>query len=278
MSMVAPPADRRFRRAQLRPARRVKAHVRRAFRVARTLGSVLLVLYGAWRGMELIAGAPMLRVAKVSVHGNQRLSTGEVLALVDGLAGRHIIGISLDEWRARLLGSSWVQDVALRRVLPGTVEIEVRERRPMAIGRIDSRLYLVDRTGVVIDEYGPQYADIDLPIVDGLVGASMVGRPIVDERRAELAGRLLGALAGRREIAARVSQIDVSDRRNAVVLLEGDTALLRLGDRDFIERIQSYMELASSLRERVEDIDYVDLRFDERVYVRPVSAATHVRH
>ena len=29
------------------------------------------------------------------------------------------------------------------------------------------RLYLVDERGAVIDEFGPQYANLDLPIVDG---------------------------------------------------------------------------------------------------------------
>ena len=70
-------------------------------------------------------------------------------------------------------------------------------------------------------------------------------------------------------MASQISQIDVSDARNAVVLLEGDPTLIRLGNERFVERLQSYRELAPALREQVPAIDYVDLRFDERVYVRP---------
>jgi len=72
-----------------------------------------------------------------------------------------------------------------------------------------------------------------------------------------------------RNMQTQISQIDVSDSRNAVVLLEGDPTLLRLGNERFVERLRSYHELAAALRERVPAIDYVDLRFDERVYVRP---------
>ncbi|MGE5812975.1 MAG: cell division protein FtsQ/DivIB, partial [Acidobacteriota bacterium] len=75
-----------------------------------------------------------------------------------------------------------------------------------------------------------------------------------------------------RALARRVSQIDVRDANDAVVILDGDTALLHLGDSHFAERLQSYLELAPALHERVPDIDYVDLRFDERVYVRPAKA------
>jgi cell division septal protein FtsQ len=71
-----------------------------------------------------------------------------------------------------------------------------------------------------------------------------------------------------------VSQIDVADLHDAVVLLDGDQALLHLGEDRFLERLQSYLDVASALRERVPDIDYVDLRFDQRMYVRSVA----VRH
>ena len=47
--------------------------------------------------------------------------------------------------------------------------------------------------------------------------------------------------------------------------------MLRLGEQDFVDRIQGYLDLAPALRERVADIDYVDLRFGERLYVRPVK-------
>jgi cell division septal protein FtsQ len=68
-----------------------------------------------------------------------------------------------------------------------------------------------------------------------------------------------------------VSQIDVSDAHDAVVILRGDTVMLRLGEDSFVERIQEYLDLAPALRERLSEIDYVDLRFDGRLYVRPVD-------
>jgi cell division septal protein FtsQ len=76
----------------------------------------------------------------------------------------------------------------------------------------------------------------------------------------------------RRDIADRISEVDVTDPYSAAVILEGDPAVIKLGREDFLERLQSYLELSATLRERVPNIDYVDLRFDQRVYVRPVEA------
>ena len=43
--------------------------------------------------------------------------------------------------------------------------------------------------------------------------------------------------------------------------------------RKFLARLQGYLDLAPTLRERVADIDYVDLRFDDRIYVRPTKGS-----
>jgi cell division protein FtsQ len=269
MPATAPP-DKRFRRAYLRPARKRQgwASWRR-----RALGACVVLAfsgYAAHRATNGFEGLRFFKVQRVVVRENHRLSNGEVLALLGGLRGENVLTVDLDKWRAALLNSPWVDAASLRRTLPSTVDVTVHERTPLGIGRINGSLYLVDEAGVVIDEYGPNYADLDLPIIDGF--SSAPGENNTDVARATLARRLLDALRVR-NMAARVSQIDVSDARNAVVLLDGDPTSIRLGNEHFVERLQSYVELASALRERVPEIEYVDMRFDDRVYVRPAVVA-----
>ena len=272
MPPVAAPADKRFRRAHVKPSGKRRSRLRGAWIVARVVVGLTMVAYAAWRGAALVATAGSLRVTNLTVFGNQRLSTGEVLSLLDGLRGRHILGIDLGEWQQRLQSSAWVEEATLRRVLPATIEVRIRERRPMAIGRVASALYLVDANGIVVDEYGPTYADLDLPMVDGMGGAGP-GKGVMDEARVALAGRVIAGLAARPDLLGKVSLIDVSNAHDAVVMLEGDTAMLRLGEEAFVERLQQYLDLGDALRERVAAIDYVDLRFPERLYVRPAKGA-----
>ena len=270
---VAAPADKRFRRAQIKPAKKRSFVNRQGLRALRLLLVVGVVGYGSYRARDLLLHAGVLQVTKVVVRGNERLATGEVLALVDGLRGQSLVALDLQEWRRTLQKSPWVDDVALRRLLPSTIEIVVTERQPMGIGRVGRELYLVDARGVIIDEYGPNYAEFDLPIIDGLAAVPGAGGPVIDEGRAVLASRLLNAVHARKDFARRISQIDVSNKRDAVVVLEGETALIRLGDENFVERLQAYVDLAPALHERIPAIEYVDLRFDGRVYVRPVAGA-----
>ena len=63
----------------------------------------------------------------------------------------------------------------------------------------------------------------------------------------------------------------MSDVHNGAVILSGDSVLVYIGEDRFLPRLQSYLDLAPVLRERVTQIDYVDLRFEDRMYVRPAG-------
>jgi len=273
VSRVAAPADRRFRRAHVKPARKRRRWEGWLRTLVRSALILTVTVYGIYRGTSVVAHARILQVDRIVVRGNGRLSNGEVLAVLNGLRGENLVWTDLDRWRRRLMASPWVRDAALRRSLPSTVEVDLSERQPVGIGRLKGELYLVDDRGIVIDQYGPQYADLDLPIIDGL-GVAGDASSLTDQARAELAARILISVRERPEIARRVSQIDVTDVHNASVILNGDSAVVYVGEEAFVQRLQSYVGLASALRERVADIDYVDLRFDDRIYVRPVAAST----
>jgi cell division septal protein FtsQ len=268
MSSVAAPADRRFRRAHVKPSRtrRRKGGVKPLLHYGI---AVVAVAYGVYVGSASVAHAHVLRVDRILVRGNQRLSQGEVLAVLSGLRGESLVWADLDRWRQRLLASPWVRDAALRRSLPSTVEVVVWEREPIAIGRLNDEMYLVDDHGTIIDQYGPQYEDLDLPIIDGLAASSSSGGPAIDSARAELAGRVVAALKGNPDIAGRLSQIDVSDVHNAQVIVSGDAAIISLGEDQFLARLESYLDLARALHDHVAEIDSVDVRFENRIYVRP---------
>jgi len=277
VSAVAAPADRRFRRVHVKPARRKRTWPPLAWPAIRYGLVALVASLAVYRGVQVSANAHLLEVNRIVVHGNERLSKGEVLAVLSGLRGESLLWTDLDAWRRRLLSSPWVRDAALRRSLPATVDVVVSERQPIGIGRINGGdMYLVDERGVIIDQYGPQYADLDLPIIDGLAAVNQDGS-LTDERRADLAARLMTALRAKPQVARRVSQIDVTDLHNAAVILSGDPAVIQLGEDQFLPRLQGYLELAPALRERVADIDYVDLRFDDRIYVRPAAAPSALR-
>jgi cell division protein FtsQ len=273
---VAAPADRRFRRPDVRPGRRRRLWKMLAGAAVFAL-ALMVVMAAGWWSVQALRGARWLTIDRMVVRGNSRLSSGEIEALLEGARGQNILLADLDQFRRRLMDSPWVAGATLRRVLPATIEIRVVERTPMAVARLGHGVYLVDSSGVIIDEFGPQYGDIDLPMVDGLVRTPRGGEPVVDPDRALLTHRLLTELRAEKDLWMRVSQIDVSSSHDATVLLDQDPALVHLGETRFAPRLRTYLELAPALHERLEQIDYVDMRFDERVYVKSKGRVREVK-
>lgn len=262
---VSAPSDRRFRRAE-RPARRRRIG-QVAWRVIRIGTPVVLgLLVTGWFGHVLLASR-LLAVDRIVVHGTTRLSGGEVEVLLDGIRGRNLLRVDLNEYRRRVLDSPWVADVSLWRQLPSTIEVRVKERVPMAIARVSDHLFLIDRTGVIVDEFGPQYREFQLPMIDGLMDSPVANKSAPNTARVHLAARFVDAMASAPDLRRRLSQVDVADARNVKILLEGDLAWVYLGDEAFVDRLRSYLEIAAALQERFPESDYVDLRFYPRVFV-----------
>jgi len=269
MSPVAVSADRRFHRAHVKPSRR--RTMWRSLLVGAVKYGVLLglVAFAAVQAREFAYTSPVLRIADIRVSGNQRVPERELVAMLEGLRGENILSADLEAWRTQLVQSPWIRDVSFRRSLPSSIGVVVSERVPIAIARRGDRLLLVDEGGKEIAEYGPAYANVDLPIVDGF--GAKGDADTTDEARATLAARLVMALRQKPAVAARLSQVDVSNVHNVTILLNDDPAELRVGSDRFLERVESYLTLSEALHQRVPEIDYVDLRFDGRVYVRPLG-------
>ena len=266
--------ERRSRRVYVQPVRH------RWFRRLGLVVHLALVLAAAgglvWSFDEL-RHADLLRIDRITVEGNERLTSGEVAGLVEVLRGENLLVADLEAGRAGLLASGWIREAALRRVLPSAVHVTVEEREPVWWSRFGSSLYLMDVTGQVIDEFGPRFSDLDLPIIDGLPARRGDGGSAADTRRAALAARLMAEMDADRELAARVSQVDVANPHDAVVLLNGDPVRVHLGAERFVARLRTYLEIVPALRQAVPDIDYVDVRFGEKVYVGPADAAAVAR-
>jgi len=266
-------ADKKFRRPDVRPgrSRRLSQRIVRWAATGLVLGG--LVALGALVSTRLV-GAKLLAVDRVEVRGHRRLSELVLDEARGSVRGQSLLLVDLEEFRARLLDSPWVASVTVRRVLPSTLEVQIVEREPVALARLGQQLYLVDGSGVIIAEYGPQHSDFDLPIVDGMAPANVTDGMRIDPSRAQLVGRFMSALATRPELRRSVSQVDVSRDGNVAVLLDGDPTLLYLGDDQFVERLRTYLEIRPTLVERMNDVDYVDLRYGQRVIVKDRNART----
>ena len=158
MSPVSAPADKRFRRAHIKPARR-RGKWRGLVRPGVKYGVLLLIaLYGAYRGGGAVMHARLLQVDRIVVRGTERLSTGSSLG-AQWLRGESIVW-SVFPPVDPAASSPWC---ATQRCADRCIDSQVSVRTSsFRIARIDWRLVPRGRPAVVIDEYGPHTRFRDL--------------------------------------------------------------------------------------------------------------------
>jgi cell division protein FtsQ len=223
-------------------------------------GSLAILVAAAWTGYSRVMASEKLRVARVEVSGERFLSAGEVREMLGPAVGENILSLNLAELKARLRASPWVADAMVKRTLPDTLQVEIRERQPLALAELD-RLYLMDGDGALIDIYGPRTASFDLPIVRGLAGADGEAR----RERAARAGALLRDLG---ELGAEISEVSVDDSGDLRAVLRGQGEVLRLGSPPYRKKFTTFLALRRELVERCPRAEYFDLRFRDRIYAK----------
>jgi cell division protein FtsQ len=226
------------------------------------LGGLLLVLCGGlWTGYSKVMASERLRVGRVDVRGTHFLSEGEVREMLGPAVGENILGVDISDLKSRLRASPWVADAMVRRALPDTLEVEIRERVPLALAEVD-RLYLMDEEGALIEMYGPRTSGFDLPIVRGLLGLDK-------DARADRAMRAATMLRDLGDLAGEVSEVRVEPSGELRVVLRGAGEVLRMGAAPpYRKRLQTFLGLRKELTERCPGVEYFDLRFRDRIYAK----------
>ena len=163
MPVNAPPADKRFRRSHVRPTSRRdswRGRVRRGLAAAGLVVLFASVVYGA---VGYAVTSSSLTIRHIAVSGNQRLSSGQVQALLGHLIGSSTVAADIEQARRKLTDFRWVDTVEIRRVFPASVSVVLTEKQAIALGRINGSLFLIDRSAMFIDELRSQLCRVRPP-------------------------------------------------------------------------------------------------------------------
>ncbi len=219
------------------------------------LGAVS-VSHSAQRGgtiasmQERLGKAIDLRVTGVEVKGRANTPEPLLRAALGVSIGDPILGFSVEGARSRIESLSWVEHVAVERRLPGTIVVDLVERRPFAI----------DRAGNIVDNEDVS-AFSDLPLVVGLDAPAH-------------AAAMLDALSAEPGIKTRVGAIvRVGERRWNLQLNNGITVMLPEGHVAAALTRLAELQADQSLLDR--PLVLVDMRLPDRLAVRARAPAAN---
>ncbi len=204
----------------------------------------------------------------LSMQGLTYTSRSKVLHTFASDFGRSIFVLPLAERRRRLLGVDWVEDASVSRVWPNRVIVRITERKPVAFVNVprprgrDSRVLLIDGEGVLLEQ--PEQSKFTFPVLRG-----------IQEDQSETARRrcvqaMLHVTEELGPFAKDISEVDASNPADMriVAKVEGRTAELMLGGRNFSSRVQNFIARYPEVRRRSPSATVFDLRLDDRITAR----------
>jgi cell division protein FtsQ len=201
-------------------------------------------------------------ITDLTVTGHNQLTKEEVLASARVTGRSSLLFLDADATRERLKTNSWIADATVRKLLPGQLQIEIKEREPFALWQKDRRVSVIADDGTVLEGFvAPQL--LTLPLV--------VGRGA--ETRAKDFLELLDRFPAIRDQV--LASVLVGERRWNLRLRSGlDVRLPETGTAGALERL---VTLDREARLLTRDIAVVDMRLSDRVTVRLSEKAAQAR-
>jgi len=221
-------------------------------RVRLVLAAAVVVALGWVALPRVLRGMAFFRVRRVEILGTRYLP-GDTIVAEMALSPRASVFDPVEPLEQRVFAIVGVREVTIRRRLPGTLRVELRESEPVALTDRGGRLALMDERGRVLP-FDPTRVAPDLPLGPAEPGvARLLAR--VREVDPALYAELVSAVRVRSDVI-----LEAGPRRR---LVRADASA---------EVIQNMAEVARDLARRGRDWRELDGRFAGRVIVRGLGA------
>ncbi len=176
--------------------------------------------------------------------------------------GKHlgnILLLDISLLQEKFTAHRWIKEVRVRKILPSSLKIEIKERTPVALLK-QGHTYMIDEDGVFLEKIERGEKE-NLPL---LIDSNTFKKDY--EEKLNLAWECLRSLAPSEK--ERIEVLDLTEYENVIVRLKNNPTRLILGNTRFSEKINLYSRLRAKL-ERFGELEYVDLRLHDRIYIKP---------
>jgi cell division protein FtsQ len=248
--------------------KRVTVMIAAGFRLL-LFGGFLLLL--ALHIIDYLNSSPRFLVAHIAVKGNTRVPARKIIASSGIVEGKNIFGVSLADSAAAVRRIPWVRDVRIAKKFPDEVLIEITEREPVALV-LSRELFYIDEEGKVLEKFVSS-EHIDALIVTAANFPSLRPGDFVQMAGAAEALEIIRIINSMNLMQRlRISEINLDDPTNIVLIAEQSGANILMGSGDFRGKLWRLTRVAGAIDQdenlRIANLERMDMRFETIVPAR----------
>jgi len=148
--------------------KREKIRKRRSFfRIIRGILYISLIILSILSLLKFLETSPYFYIKDIRISGSMHYSDNVIIEAFNLNKDSNIFNIDLDNVKEKLLKLSWISDVKIKRSLLRTIEVEIKERIPVAVVNNKDSFFFLDRDCYILDEVS-KYSGVNLPIIKDL--------------------------------------------------------------------------------------------------------------
>lgn len=170
----------------------------------------------------------------------------------------NILLLDISQLQGTLTAHRWIKEARVRKIFPSSLKIEIKERTPAAILQKEY-LFLIDEEGVQLEKTLSR-EKVNLPL---LVDSNNFEKDY--KEKLKLAWECLSSFSLLEK--EQIESLDLSDYGNVTIQLKENHTRLILGSDQFSQKLRFFQAYSAKLAQ-FGPLDYVDLRFQDRLYIK----------
>jgi len=205
-----------------------------------------------------------LTIKKINVSGCSLIDKKDVLRRSRIRKDVNILSINLGEESKRLENNPWICKAVVKRSLPDTIEIQVEERRPMAVIKLD-HFYFVDNQGEIFTKVDGQAQK--LPLLTGLSKEDIIKN---DDKSAQLintALSLIEDLHKKEMLKEGGTTIEMDKEFGLTMVLAPHNTKIFMGFDDFDKKLEHLFRIIDDLGKKGFSAKAINLNSVKQAYV-----------
>ena len=203
---------------------------------------------------------PFFTLSEIKLDGAKYLTQEDIMKIADIYIGEPLFKLETDVVQSRLSKDLRIAEVTVRRRLPHTLEIKIKERRPLAMIQCNYGYLDLDHDGTVLDSY-KTLKTMQIPMITGVAVRDLYIGDVIDD---EIVKKILGFLHMlSAETLNRLSEIAIVEQNYIVLYSATDRPVqIRIGKLERLdEKAHLTEEFLNNLEKNPHAVEYVDFNY-----------------